>query len=1388
MSALRCLLLLAAAFVAAGLTGSRAEAFPVQRVHDRLWAKAQPWVTIDLPGGTNPQWIWVYAGGVSATCADPVSGRNEPLCATPNSGFNIHAFVDGVGEVQGPQQCLSAGCWMYWNIPAGVTRVALLVHGTHDTRGRVEGYLDLYAMNTWQSFAPLSFSGDIMVDVSAPAYPFDVETVLVPDGPILDPLGGPTRPGNAANDFLGVDATEVWMMASDGMMLRADTQTAGVGFAGRLTWSAFESQPYSSALIRPWTPPPSGFTVVLNAATQIWDTPPVGPAAVTVGEGRMRAIFNDHTGHDPDGDGLSSAVESEVGTCNGTNLWAGQTACIHASTFNAHRDNAFMDPRDTDGDGISDFAEVIGSDVSQGRLPRADGACDDAAPVLQAGANLTLPLWGFNPLHKDALIEIDMGPRNGEAACPAIGAMDTTCNAAGGQTYALPPMGTASLSDYLGGLREWHQIYATLSASRVNNPDGAAGIELHFDVTTAPVASTRHGTRSQFTTIDHTGQARPGLLTFDSTGASGSSCSCKNQQNCISARMGGFGRWTRHNDAYGGGQSPPAGPVDGAIRPGATPAHELGHHLGLAHGGPYSNRGNPFILSSVRDAEQNDKLVHVSLMTYAYAYIPNMRFSLGAYSPYPLPRQATDGSGLFGYQETLPTEGDVTTQPFHNFGEVGQGYAPGPAACTGASCVHTDFDRSGTIGGVRTGGLSGTEVLLGSHDWIYQVSYYCPMEEVRATLPNSNGRCCRTGRRDTSGVCPSGGLPDAQPATRTMLLAGQSATVAANNRLYTFFLDDHTPDPPIVSADRPESRRTCSRLGEFPSMSCAALTDAKLRWAAIDGFSVPTGAGAPFACTSRDCVTPVANQLGNLAVDGEPTPLPGSVARFTGSTQLAATTLGSGSNQKVILAWATRRSSANGGLRCVANTPWCANDWSPMEVRFGNATTIETAGVQVLGPTGTGLFNDVSTSDGAPRGAHVSGVALAAWDPDNNGEPTRAMLIARVVGAPASPGAPPPLPPDEGELYWTMCDVSAGCGQMQRLTTYVSGAEGGVVRSFTAIAAAVDHPSSGAPSLALAMGGQSTLTGLADMQVLRMMPAPSTGAPFERRLYFVQESASARRRSLEESSVSVAFTAASHGNRMILTAEGVGDQGGPVMYYWTAVRPFAPSTDTYYRLDTEWRNPWDFSRATVGTTFNSTGQIVPLRADAPGYVASLYQDARPNVTGGDARIAFLEGDVRAGVQHLGQHGPKFLLRPFIDSRPLTESYNYEEVASLAYWLCPNLPGGSRGTIGPDLIARGSPLEGLRCQRGAAWGRNSGGIANLTRLAHFFCSGPCPRGGTLPADYLSIIADYVTQPSMLAPPIAAPPPEYVALDVSPRALGVCGSDVGAAATLASPVPQ
>jgi len=128
------------------------------------------------------------------------------------------------------------------------------------------------------------------------------------------------------------------------------------------------------------------------------------------------------------------------------------------------------------------------------------------------------------------------------------------------------------------------------------------------------------------------------------------------------------------------------------------------------------------------------------------------------------------------------------------------------------------------------------------------------------------------------------------------------------------------------------------------------------------------------------------------------------------------------------------------------------------------------------------------------------------------------------------------------------------------------------------------------------------------------------------------------------------------------------------------------------------------------------------------------------------------------------------------------------VNTLGYFLCPTLARASRGTLGPDLLYRGSPLGELRCQRGAAWGRNSGGLANLSNPMGPCCSGPCPRSWNLPDCYLSLVADYVTQPGMLAPPTAVPPTEDTGLDVSPHPTQTCRSGAGQAATLASPVLQ
>jgi hypothetical protein len=77
----------------------------------------------------------------------------------------------------------------------------------------------------------------------------------------------------------------------------------------------------------------------------------------------------------PSRDGLGYELESALGTCATRTSTAPGVSCA-----------AIADPRDTDGDGISDGLE---------------------AAVGIGGDDLPLPLWGADPRHKDLFVEVD---------------------------------------------------------------------------------------------------------------------------------------------------------------------------------------------------------------------------------------------------------------------------------------------------------------------------------------------------------------------------------------------------------------------------------------------------------------------------------------------------------------------------------------------------------------------------------------------------------------------------------------------------------------------------------------------------------------------------------------------------------------------------------------------------------------------------------------------------------------------------------------------------------------------------------------------------------------------------------------------------------------------
>ncbi len=123
-------------------------------------------------------------------------------------------------------------------------------------------------------------------------------------------------------------------------------------------------------------------------------------------EGAARLIYNDIM-TDADNDGLGNAVEAALGTCSSL---SGYVSLNGGYEFDC---SLAADPRDTDGDGISDGLEVFGLLVNDQVV-----ATDTSSQLAQIGpvgpgaelpfqTHINLPLWGADPRHKDLFVEID---------------------------------------------------------------------------------------------------------------------------------------------------------------------------------------------------------------------------------------------------------------------------------------------------------------------------------------------------------------------------------------------------------------------------------------------------------------------------------------------------------------------------------------------------------------------------------------------------------------------------------------------------------------------------------------------------------------------------------------------------------------------------------------------------------------------------------------------------------------------------------------------------------------------------------------------------------------------------------------------------------------------
>lgn len=263
--------------------------------------------------------------------------------------------------------------------------------------------------------------------------------------------------------------------------------------------------------------------------------------------------------NDSDGDGLGDTLEDEIGTCP-------DTATVTGDGW----DCSYFTPQDTDNDGLSDTEELLGfTERRFVSLPWGGG--------WYVWQSIPFRLWGADPLQKDVYVEVDYDSNN-------FG-------------------GSPDLADEMTD-QEYNKLYQLFQAGEstdLHNPNGADGLRVHFDV-------------EGISQYDQPGN--PALL-FNGNGSgqtlNGASCSGKNY---IDRRVDSMHSTRQERFRYmcafesGGGQS--GGEPHLAFKANASSAyitaHEVGHNIGVKHGGFEALNGKPNYISNMNYAFQGARL------------------------------------------------------------------------------------------------------------------------------------------------------------------------------------------------------------------------------------------------------------------------------------------------------------------------------------------------------------------------------------------------------------------------------------------------------------------------------------------------------------------------------------------------------------------------------------------------------------------------------------------------------------------------------------------------------------------------------------------------------------------------------------------------------------
>lgn len=281
-------------------------------------------------------------------------------------------------------------------------------------------------------------------------------------------------------------------------------------------------------------------------------------------KGYARLVRNDAAiaNHDRDRDGLGDELEKSVGTCSDLTGIASDFECSLAT-----------DPRDTDGDGISDAWELLG--------------WRDVSP------HQPLPLWGADPRHKDLFVEVDFMQRSPDE--PEVHMSAETARKL-----------AAYYRDEIGSVGDLRLAY---HAAILRNPDRKHGIRVHLDTGVDPT-----NPRDVTTFGDWGGHNVIPPVRNDDGEWVGARYQDAWKDHLLPARLGIF----RHSSSLGGGEGGSNTPnhisfSSGIDKPWGL-GHESGHAQGLGHAGPAFVTG---------DVDVNCKPNYPSMMNYAYQTMRN---------------------------------------------------------------------------------------------------------------------------------------------------------------------------------------------------------------------------------------------------------------------------------------------------------------------------------------------------------------------------------------------------------------------------------------------------------------------------------------------------------------------------------------------------------------------------------------------------------------------------------------------------------------------------------------------------------------------------------------------------------------------------------------------